>query len=53
MMKVYALISAVILFAVLTFGPLFMNHGAANVAVSWNTARTLVSGWTAGPGNWD
>ncbi|MFZ4660310.1 MAG: hypothetical protein ACOYNY_25090 [Caldilineaceae bacterium] len=54
MTKVYALISAVILFVILTFAPLFfVNQGATDVAVSWNTARTLIDGWTAGPGNWD
>lgn len=53
MMKVYALISAVILFVILAFAPFFVNQNATTVAVSWNTARTLVSGWTAGPGNWD
>lgn len=52
-MKVYALISAVILFVVLAFAPFFVNHSASNVAVSWNTARTLVDSWTAGPGRWD
>lgn len=52
-MKVYALVSAVILFAILTFAPFFMNLGASDVAVSWNTTRTLVDSWTAGPGNWD
>lgn len=48
MMKVYALISAAILFAVLMFGPLFSLTGNnANVAVSWNT--TPVFSWVAGP----
>lgn len=54
MMKVYALISAAILIAILAFAPFFlMNQGATEVAVSWNTARTLVDSWTAGPGRWD
>lgn len=54
MAKVYVIVSAVILFALLMFGPLFStNSSAENVAVSWNTAPSLLDGWTAGPGSYD
>lgn len=46
MMKVYALVSAAILLALLMFGPLLTSSNA-NVAVSWNT--TPVFSWVAGP----
>ncbi len=49
MMKVYALISAAILFALLMFGPLVsLASSTADVAVSWNTTPSF--GWVAGPG---
>lgn len=48
MMKVYALVSAVILLALLMFGPLLSLTGSkANVAVSWNTTPSF--SWVAGP----
>lgn len=54
MAKIYVIISAVILFAMLMLGPLFsMNSGANDVAVSWNTAPSFIDGWTAGPFDWD
>lgn len=54
MTKIYVIVSAVILFALLMLGPLFsMNSSAKNVAVSWNTAPSLIDGWTAGPGSYD